>query len=187
MLYWVINMVYSYEEIKKKLGSDYKLKQSLKKKWIFKIISGVYSDREIVDFMVVVCKKFPKAIITMDSAFYYHELTDVVPNKIDVATGSHAYIIDDDNISQYFINDDYLNIGRKEVYIEDNLIPIYDKERMLIELIKRSKQIPFDYYKEIINSYRSISNELDVSLLEEYCYKMKCENKVLEVIQKEVF
>ena len=49
----------------------------------------------------------------MDSAFYYHALTDVIPEKYHLITSKDAYKIQDKNIKQYFIKDDYLNYGKK--------------------------------------------------------------------------
>lgn len=40
-------------------------------------------------------------------------------------------------------------------------IKIYDKERMIIELIKNRKTPGFDYYKEIIVNYRKIKDSLN--------------------------
>lgn len=39
-------------------------------------------------------------------------------------------------------------------------VKIYDRERMLIELIRNRNSIGFDYYKEIIQNYREIKDTL---------------------------
>ncbi len=41
-----------------------------------------------------------------------------------------------------------------QLVVESATINIYDKERMLIELIRNKNQMAFDYYKEIISNYR---------------------------------
>lgn len=180
-------MIYSYNEIKKILGSNYKINKEISTKKLYKIADGIYSDKEIVNPMAIICKKYPNAIITMDSAFYYYDLTDVIPNTIHIATEMHSYVIPRDDITQIFINDDLLQIGKTEVYINNNLVNIYDKERLLIELIRRRNQVAFDYYKEIINNYRIISNELNISKLEKYLSHFPNEDKIFDIIQKEVF
>lgn len=180
-------MIYNYKELKKKLGSNYQINKKINKKELHKITGGIYSDKELINPMVVICKKFSKAIITMDSAFYYYDLTDVIPQTTHIATGMHSYVIPDDNITQYFINEELLEIGKTTVNINDGSINIYDKERLLIELIKRKKQIPYDYYKEIINNYRNISHELKMTRLEKYLTFFPNEDKIFETIQNEVF
>lgn len=180
-------MIYNYKELKEKLGSDYQINKKVNANEFYKIVDGIYSDKELIDPMVIVCKKYPKAIITMDSAFYYYNLTDVIPQTTHIATGMHSYTISDDNITQYFINEETLEIGKTIMNINDGIINIYDKERLLIELIKRRNQIAFDYYKEIINNYRNISHELKMTRLEKYLENFPNEDKIFDIIQKEVF
>ena len=180
-------MIYSYKEIKEKLGSDYQINKKINARELYKITDGIYSDKEIVNPMVITCKKYPKAIITMDSAFYYYNLTDVIPQTTHIATGMHSYIIPDDNITQFFISEELLEIGKTTGTINNEIITIYDKERLLIELIRRRNQISFDYYKEIINNYRNISHELKMARLEKYLTQFPNEDKIFDIIQKEVF
>ena len=80
--------LYERKEIIKKYGTWYNLEKAIKNKEIFKLANGIYSDKDIVDPMAVVCKKYPSAIITMDSAFYYYDLTDVIPTNTYIATNN---------------------------------------------------------------------------------------------------
>ena len=45
----------------------------------------------------------------------------------------------------------------------------------------------FDYYKEIINSYRRKSNELDIRNIENYIKEFGTEDYIFKTIQEEVF
>lgn len=63
---------------------------------------------------------------------------------------------------------------------------MYDKERLLIELIRRKKQLPLDYYKEIINNYRTQIYKMNMQKVEEYASKFNNEDHILETIQMEV-
>jgi hypothetical protein len=56
----------------------------------------------------------------------------------------------------------------------------------LIELIRNKSKLPFDYYKEIISSYRRRTDELDFMLVEEYAEKLPKTKAVMEVVQMEV-
>ena len=66
-------------------------------------------------------------------------------------------------------------------------IRIYDQERMLIELIRNKRNLPFDYYKEIIESYRKKTDILDIEKLQEYISVFPKQNYIFETIQLEVF
>ena len=74
-------MVYSYQEILKKLGSRSNIEKALKSGKIFRLKDGIYSDSDVVNPMIIISKKYTGAIITMDSAFYYYNLTDVIPEN----------------------------------------------------------------------------------------------------------
>lgn len=179
-------MVYNYKEIIKLEKSDYNLNKKLKKKELFKIEKGIYSTRKVVDPMLIYAKKYSGAIITLDNAFYYYGLTDVIPNKYYLATKQKARPIKDDNIVQIFSTDELLEIGKTEVEIDGMLVNMYDKERLLIELIRRKKQIPLDYYKEIINNYRNSIYKISMRRVEKYASHFNTEEHILETIQLEV-
>ncbi len=75
-------MVYTYKELLEIYKDDYNIKRAIENKKIYKIEKGIYSDKKIVNPLLVYSKKYPNATITMDNAFYYYDLTDIIPNKI---------------------------------------------------------------------------------------------------------
>lgn len=182
-------MVYTYKEIINKYKDNYSIKKALTNKEIYKLEPGIYSDNEIVDPLLVYSKKYPNAVITMDNAFYFYDLTDVIPQKTYIATSSKSHTIRNNKIKQIFTEDDILNIGKVLVELNNDKekVYMYDKERMLIELIRKRNKIPFDYYKEIISNYREITNELDMYKIEKYLASFKNKKKIFEIMQREVF
>ena len=123
----------------------------------------------------------------MDSAFYYYNFTDVIPSKVYLATDRNADKINNEKIIQTFMSKDILYQGKVNVQTNDGVINIYDRERLLIELIRKKKQIPFDYYKEIISNYRAIVDELDMYKIEEYLTLFKNDINLSNILQMEVF
>ena len=73
-------MVYTHKELKSKYGSDYRIKKAVASGMLYKMESGIYSDDENNHYLEVFSKKYPNAIISGDSAYYYHNLTDVIPS-----------------------------------------------------------------------------------------------------------
>ena len=179
-------MIYSYEDVISKYKNNYQLNKALKDKKIFKIIPGIYSSQEFVNYLQVISKKYPNAVFTSDSAFYYYNLTDVIPQKYFLATNRKASKIMDNKVKQIYVSEDKFNIGVTTIKVDGIKIKIYNKEK-LIELVKNSKNIPFDYYKEIINNYRSISDKLDMNKLSDYLNYYKNDIDLFLKIQKEVF
>ena len=180
-------MVYSYKDLLIELGSRASIEKALKNRELFRLKNGIYSDNDMIDPIVIISKKYTNAIITMDSAFYYYNLTDVIPQKIHVATSRNARKINDQEVVQYYLTDNILNQGKTQVEVQGVLVNMYDKERLLIELIRKRASIPFDYYKEIIDNYRKISYELDMSKIEEYVALFKNEVGLFNILQREVF
>ena len=180
-------MIYTYKELLEKYGSRYNIKRAIDNKEIYKVEKGIYSTKKIVEPMILYSKKYPSGVITMDSAFYFYDLTDVIPDKTYLATPSNYRTIKNDKIVQTFIDKKILNSGKESIKVNECNVNIYNKERLLVELIRKRKQIPFDYYKEIISNYREIVDELDMKKIEEYLSLFKNELNLSEALLREVF
>ena len=180
-------MVYTHKELKEKYGSDYQIQKAVKEGNLYKIESGIYSDTRNNHYLNIFVKKYPNAIISGDSAYYYHNLTDVIPKKIFMTTDRTSGRFKDEHIIQSYSTSSYFNLGKTSIEFEGVNINIYDKERMLVELIKNKNNTPYDYYKEIIDNYRKIKKELDVYKLQEYTDVYSHGEKIMTMIQDEVF
>ncbi len=182
-----IIMIYTYQELKNKYRTGYSIKKSIEKGEIYKIEKGLYSNKKYVNPIALYSKKYPKAIVTMDSAFYFYNMTDVIPQKVYLATDSHSRKIDNQNIIQLFVDKKILDEGKSVEKIDDENVNIYDRERLLVELIRKRNQIPFDYYKELISNYRAYSDKLDMYKIEKYISLYKNESNLSDALLREVF
>ena len=180
-------MLYFHKELKEKLKSDYQIQKSVSDKKYYKIENGLYSDQEYVNPLEIILKKYPNAIFTSDSAYYYYDLTDVVPDYFYLATKRTDSRINDKNIKQVFIPNELFEFGKTQIEVENIKINIYDEERMMVELIRKKNIIPFDYYKEIITSYRKKVDILDIYKIQEYISYYKNESSLYETLMREVF
>lgn len=66
--------------------------------------------------------------------------------------------------------------------MEQNGMTIYDRERMLIELFRFKKRWSYDFYKEVLNSYRAMSEKIDFYKVSSYLKKMGCSKRLSEEI-----
>ena len=73
-------MLLTYQECIDKYGSDYQLKKELYKGNLFMKGKGIYSTKQNVSETDIIMHKYPKAVFTGKSAFYYHSLSDVIPD-----------------------------------------------------------------------------------------------------------
>ena len=180
-------MIYSYCACMDKYGTDYNLKKAVNDGTLFQIEKGIYADRDRVSELELVMFKYPNAILTLDSAFYYHGLTDVIPDKYILNTGRNASKIRNKKIKQYFCSEALLDIGKTQMDHQGVDIRIYDLERLMIELIKYRSKLPYDYYKEIVRSYRERVYDIDTEKLQEYLPMFPARVKIQSIIEEEIF
>lgn len=179
-------MLFSFDDCIRRYDSQYHIEKMIRADKLYKISRGVYSDKKRVSELEVVAFKYPNAVFTMDSAFYYHGLTDVIPDLFHLATDRNAAKICSPSIKQLFYQDTLFPIGITSLSYQSSVIRIYDKERMLIELIRKRDTLPFDYYKEIIHSYRRLTYELDIEKLQDYILHFPKKTHIMNAIQLEV-
>lgn len=122
----------------------------------------------------------------MNSAFYLHGLTDVIPDEYDLATDRNAAKIRDSKVKQYFNPSGFFEQGVETVDYQGYPIRMYNKERMLIELLRYKSKLPFDFYKEVVLNYRKIMPKLDMQAIQDYAYEAPRSGKILESLQMEV-
>ena len=180
-------MLFTYSDCLKKWQSDYQIKKQIQSGKLYQIEKGVYSDEPTVSTLAIITFKYPKRIVTMDSAFYYHGLTDVIPDVVHLATDKHAIYINDNRVHQYYVLSNILNVGATTVERRDATVRIYDKERMLIELLRFKNKFPFDYYKEIIGNYRNIIYDLDIERIQDYAESFPRSKMINDALEMEVF
>lgn len=180
-------MIYTHKELKNKKLDNYKIEKKIANKELYKIEKGLYSDVEKYNQLEYIVKKYPNSIFVSESAFFYLGLSDYIPNKYFIATKHNAQKIQNEKIEQIFMANHFFEVGRMELIYNNVKINIYNKERMLIELIRNKNSLSFDYYKEIINNYREIVDELDMSLIADYLEYFSNGKNIFEIINREVF
>ena len=89
-----------------------------------------------------------KPLRLVNLSFYYHGLTDTISKRYYLVTDKDSTKIKDSKAVQYFDNSDSLDLGTEKKEYNGSVIRIFNRERMLVELIKHKNRLPFDYYKE---------------------------------------
>ena len=178
-------MVYYYKELLENGLNRYQIEKKVANKELYKIEKGIYSNEEFPSELAITTKKYPKAILTLNSAFFYHELTDKIPDYYYLATDKKARNIENQSIKQIFTKKELLDIGLTKMKIEDTEVNIYDKERMLIELIRYKSKLPYELYKEVLNNYRKIKDKLNFIKLYKYAKNFN-NSYIMKTIETEV-
>lgn len=180
-------MILTYKECIEKYGNDYQLARVIAEEGIYRVESGVYSTERYSSELEIIVKKYPNAILTGEYAFYCHGLTDVIPEKYQIATKAKAAKLLDPRIEQIYVRDDLLQLGVVEKEIHGVIAKIYDKERMLIELLRNKNTMPYDLYKEIIGNYRKIIDNLQIWRIQEYADIFPKSKMIEKALEEEVF
>ena len=176
----------TYEQALTNAGSAFLLNKMIKSKELYKLTRGAYSKIKNPDPLVLTHTLYPEAVITMDSALYSYGITDVIPDEIHIATSRNSTRITKQGYKQYFTEKDLLNPGAINIERDEGTIRMYNRERLLVEVMRRQASLPLDYYKEIIISYRKIIDELDIALIEDYITLFKKNDFMFEILQREV-
>lgn len=179
-------MLLTYKDCIEKYGSDHLLKKEIIEGRLFQKEKGIYSLQKLCSELEIISIKYPRSVFTGESAFYYHSLTDVIPDYYCIATLRTDSRIRDSRVKQSFVKSEIFEIGKTKMQYNNVEINIYSLERMLIELMRFRSKIPFDYYKEIISSYRNKVETMDIALVEEYADHFKNADRMMDMIQLEV-
>lgn len=171
----------------KEYGSDYFINQMVNSGKLFRVDKGIFSETEHVPELAVVSFKYPQTIITMDTAFYLYGLTDEIPELYTLATKREAAPIADSRVKQVFMPKELLDIGKTTIDYKGYSLPIFDRERMLVELIRFKSKLSFNYYKEILNNYRRLLPQLNPEKIRDYAEAMPKRDTVVRILRTEVY
>ena len=179
-------MLYGYDDMLARYGSAYQIGKAVDSGAVFKIARGLYSDERHPDPNAVVCALYPQTVLTMDSAFYLHGLTDVVPEMVHVATARNSTRIKDARVRQYFMESALMVAGVEMTGDGGSTVRLFSRERMLVELLRCAGSMPLDYYKELIVSYRKIVGDLDMREVEDCMALYRRADSLFDMMQRDV-
>ena len=80
-------MVKRLSECLAEYGSHYRIRELVRSGKLYKVEPGVYSDKPRNGELEVLLAKYPRAVVTLGSAFHYYNLSDEIPECYHLATG----------------------------------------------------------------------------------------------------
>lgn len=180
-------LIKTYKELILEGLSNDDIKKLLEAKELYKIEKGYYSDISNFDELEFFSKKYPNSIITLDSALYIYGIIKDKPNRHIIATHHKAKVIKCSKIKQFFISNDIFELGKIKLKVKNFSINIYDKEKLLIEVIRNKNKYEDNVYQKIINQYRKIINELNITKIYDYIEKYNSSEKMLNEIETKIY
>ena len=177
----------NFKECRAKFGSPYQIEKALGEGRLFKMAAGIYSETGDESEIEVLQAKYSNTVVSFDSAYFYYDMTDFIPEKYTLTVSNHARMPKDNRIRLFFVPENVLSVGLTTIDYNSSTIRIYDKERVLIDTVRMKGRMPPDQYKEVINYFRRCRDELDGSKFPEYLELFPHRERIMRTIDAEVF
>lgn len=158
----------------------------VRKKNLVKIDKGFYADRNwMQDDYFVFQYKYPRYVFSYESALFLLELTDNLPQMIEV-TGPRNYRPfspkNHEAITHTDSKDETYHLGITEIKTNlGNVVRTYDAEKTLCDFIKRSNSVDSETYTKAIRNYAK-NNVRNPRKLMEYAKIMGIYRKVSDIM-----
>lgn len=180
-------MLYSFVESKKKFGSAYQIDRAVREGRLFRMGTGIYSDTGEESELEIVQWRHPKAVMTLDSAFFYYDLTDEVPDAYYMATDRKARPLNDPQVRQIYMPEGTFDLGVTTIDYCGDKVRTYDLERLLIETARMKSRLDPTLYKGVILSFRKRAEALVAHKIADYLQYFAKHDAIESVIYGEVF
>ncbi len=129
----------------------------------------------------------PNGVICLMSAARYYELTNFLPDAVDVAIERKKKVNtlpEWPEIRIYYFDISRMNLGVTEVNEGDNCFHIFDIEKTVVDIIYYRNKIGIEETSEVLRNYLKRSNR-QIDKIYDYAKLLRCENIVrtyLEVL-----
>lgn len=151
----------------------YKLYSMLDKGVIEKVARGIYrlksmpieSEHDIIS----VCSRFPKAVVFLISALYYHKMTTQIPYEVYIAVPAFSRIKlpEFPPVRSFRLSEATYLAGIKEHNIDGIKVKIYDREKTLVDCFRFRNKIGLDVAIEALKFYRQ-RGRMNLNLISKY-------------------
>ncbi len=181
-------MAITYKDALEKYGSRYRLRKALSEGRVIRRSRGLYTQTDEAESLLAdIAARYPSAILTGVTALYLHGLIDMPPETIDAASAAGTTKMVIPGVHQTFVRPDVLEIGKIEMEADGVHVAVYNKERMLLELMRTRNKLPYDLYREAVQSYRREADRLDIYKLQDYAEAIPRGSAYLNRAMEEVF
>lgn len=181
-----LRMLMSTADCLERYGSKYRIAKAVQSGELRRISNGIYSEGARPREIEILLFKYPTSVVTMLSAYYYYNLTDVVPDKCHLAVERNGTKITDSSVVEYFVPAGTGAIGVENAVLRGIPLRIFDRERLLVETVRLRTKLPIDLYREVIGNYRKMSDELYPAKIDDYLESFPKGEFIFDTIRNEV-
>ena len=168
------------QELRQKGFPQYLIRKMADSGTLTKLTKNCYENNEFQgeesDFYYV--KAFvPNGVICLLSAASYYDLTNYMPEAVDVAIPRKAKVStmpEKPLMNIHYYTDQRHELGIQTIWEDRNDFQIYDIEKTVIDIIFYREKIGIEEMKEVLTNYLQRSDR-DLNKLIRYSRPMKCE------------
>ena len=180
--------IISMKQLKSMGFTQYKISKLVEEKKLIKLNKSYYENAdyhgEESDFYYAMAYA-PKGVICLLSAAVYYNLTNYIPNTVDVAIPRKAKVSampDWPRIDVHYYTEDRYKLGIITVREGNNKFQIYDVEKTVVDIVFYREKVGIEETKEILIKYLQRKNR-DLNRLLKYAELMKCDKTMRQYLE----
>ena len=182
------NLVITNKEAEELGYTRHNLSELTKSGQLERLRPGLYQLKgKVIDDFVLISSNSNRIIFSHQTALYLHDLSDRTPNvfHISVPQGYNASHIKNryKDLQVHYVKKDLYELGKKEIKSpQGNLIPVYDIDRTICDIIIDREKIDKQIFTEAIKRYFKSSNK-NLRRLIKYSRLFKIENEIRKYME----
>ncbi len=128
----------------------------------------------------------PQGIVCVESALFHYGYSDFAPREWSIAvprTASRAIKkMGKFPIKAYYIQRDFLSIGKSKDTFNNVTLAVYDRERTICDCFKYRTKLDSEIFNKAVNAYAADENK-NLANLSKYAKEMKLYAKVMNLME----
>lgn len=155
---------------------------------IERIRHGYYQlpkNKSITDELLIAAL-LPQGIICVESALFHYGYNDFVPRAWSIAIPRYMSRIvkktEEISVKAYYIQKDYIELGKIADNFNGVLLPVYDRERTVCDCFKYRTKLDNEMFNKALNAY-AVDEKKNLSNLSKYAKQMKLYTRVMNVME----
>ena len=182
------NLVITNKEAEELGYTRHNLSELTKSGQLERLRPGLYQLKgKVIDDFVLISSNSIRIIFSHQTALYLHDISDRTPNvfHISVPQGYNASHIKNryKDLQVHYVKKDLYEIGKTEIKSpQGNLIPVYDIDRTICDIIIDREKIDKQIFTEAIKRYFKSQNK-NLRRLIKYSRLFKIENEIRKYME----
>ena len=182
------NLIITNKEAEELGYTRHNLSELTKNGQLERLRPGLYQLKgKVIDDFVLISSNSNRIIFSNQTALYLHDLSDRTPNvfHISVPQGYNASHIKNryEDLQVHYVKKDLYEIGKTEIKSpQGNLIPVYDIERTICDIIIDREKIDKQIFTEAMKRYFKSPNK-NLRRLIKYSRLFKIEDEIRKYME----